>query len=139
MNPALLPAGQFSGEGGMRKGMDTERKKHRESSLFVFLCSFSLVCLWACIHTCIDAVLIVILYACIRFQMLASVVMSQHGLQCISTVNIYSVHSEYTATLPCLQRGFLASSQALSPSTLVQPQWLIPTQAAVVSNQHSSP
>lgn len=58
---------------------------------------------------------------------------------CISTVNVCSVHSEYTPATLLLPEGFSVSSQALCTSTLLWPQWLILTQAAVVSNQHSQP
>ncbi len=134
---ACLPATFLGKEGGGRR--ETERKRNRESSLIVFLCSFSLGCVCVCTHTCVHAVLIVIFCGCVRFQVLACVVLCQPGRRCMSTVNVYSVHSEYTPAPCCLQRGFSASSRALSPSTLLRPQWLILTQAAVASNQHSQP
>lgn len=57
----------------------------------------------------------VILCARVRFQVLACVVMRQPGRRCISTVNVYSVRSEYTPAPRCLQRGFSASSRGSEP------------------------
>lgn len=117
-----------------------KRERNRGSSLFVSLCSFSVVCSCACRHICAYAVLIVILYTVFAWDFKCLPVWSWTSMgQCISTVNVYSVRSEYSPTPPCLQSGFSASSRALSPSTLIQPQWLILTQAAAASNQHSQP
>lgn len=79
-----------------------------------------------------------------RFQAPARVVMCQAGCRRAATVNVFPPPPAVNTLQPLVAyRGcffFLsASSQAPSSSTLLRPQWLILTQAAVVSNQHSQP
>lgn len=127
----------FSGEGRMREGMCKEKKKQREQPVCFPFEFFT--CLLACARTRLRTLQcwLSFCFACVRFQVLACVVVCQPALHFYRKCLFCPQWIHSSALL--LTEGFSASSQALSTSTLLRPQWLILTQAAVVSNQPSQP